>query len=1056
MTNPVHVYKVYSKTIGSGCEGAFGVSRFALERLYMKILRRLPASTTRLICSIIVFVCLLAINNFSYGDCWDWISEWNPVGSDCNWNNPENWSCFELSEPCGDVVIPPGPIGPCINGDASCCHLMIWSWIGAPDCEVDVYSGNVLFGHGIEIATWGTFDSDTSGKGILKVFGGTVTAQFEGAFGMVIGSQFDFSYGRVIMYGGNISMPAVTLYYGDITLYGGTLECTADGTFIFNQDRPQNKINVTGGTLKLKGNHATELSNYIASGHIVCLRGGELGTPVYNGTWTTLTGTADFNLAWGPTPEDNATNVHYRIGDVNVPITLSWNAGEPNVIAHAVYFGTSTGTLVYQGTRYDANADPHNWTIANFNFNNYYWRIDEVKDTAAVSTGKVWKFTTHDGKAYNPNPFDTKVGLSEPLQLSWTAGDFAVSHRVFFGTLSTGILNASTSNTDGRYRGTVSSPFYPLSRLAEIGANPPGASYTLVPGTTYYWRIDEVNGTTVWKGTVWSFTPAPYVNIDDFEDYNSTAELQAHWATTYPVNCDADYPVSNGAVTFVRDADGKHMRFHYYDKGGLGDLWFSEARYAYNPGTSFTGSGALNPATAALYVDYLGVPTNSVNETYDRMYVAIQDTAGNIGIVLNPDGNAALVTDWTTWYIALRDFNTAPNPTALKLSDINAFYLGFGVRCLPGPGGDGNVMFDNIRLHPQICNPDYGPSADLDGDCYVDIKDLDILADYWLQRAELRTFVSYSAPSKAPILWYKFDDTDLGGSVIDYGTGDANNYEGTVTRFAPLCWNATAGRNGGPCLYLPSPPPHNSHPYVNVPVSATGFMGDSAHSLGGGGVTFSVWANASFPGDFYTQQGSIFGIWNTNYQEYVEIPLPSRLGPSGSGSTATMAFTRNIYVGYYHLLWATASTGTSGLPLLDFGGRWNHWVFRKTPTQMAVYLNGYMLSHIDTNELPGDPNSAVYGPLWDITDGGVTAFRIGQRGESWGEWAGYIADFQMYDYALSDAQIAYLASDGTGSLLLSLDIPANLKSSGNPATEIIDFQDFAVLAQQWRLQLLWP
>ena len=65
--------------------------------------------------------------------------------------------------------------------------------------------------------------------------------------------------------------------HGDINLYGGTLECTGDGNFIFNQNRPENKINVNGGTLKLKGNHVTELSNYIANGRIVCIRGGELG-----------------------------------------------------------------------------------------------------------------------------------------------------------------------------------------------------------------------------------------------------------------------------------------------------------------------------------------------------------------------------------------------------------------------------------------------------------------------------------------------------------------------------------------------------------------------------------------------------------------------------------------------------------------------------------------------------------------------------------------------------------------------------------------------------------
>jgi hypothetical protein len=42
----------------------------------------------------------------------------------------------------------------------------------------------------------------------------------------------------------------------------------------------------------------------------------------------------------------------------------------------------------------------------------------------------------------------------------------------------------------------------------------PGFAYPdgLVPGSTYYWRIDEVNSTdpnSPWKGEVWSFSIPP-------------------------------------------------------------------------------------------------------------------------------------------------------------------------------------------------------------------------------------------------------------------------------------------------------------------------------------------------------------------------------------------------------------------------------------------------------------------------------------------------------------------------------------------------------------------
>ena len=39
-------------------------------------------------------------------------------------------------------------------------------------------------------------------------------------------------------------------------------------------------------------------------------------------------------------------------------------------------------------------------------------------------------------------------------------------------------------------------------------------------GKTYYWRVDEVGAAETWKGTVWSFTTANFIPVDDMESYN--------------------------------------------------------------------------------------------------------------------------------------------------------------------------------------------------------------------------------------------------------------------------------------------------------------------------------------------------------------------------------------------------------------------------------------------------------------------------------------------------------------------------------------------------------
>jgi len=105
---------------------------------------------------------------------------------------------------------------------------------------------------------------------------------------------------------------------------------------------------------------------------------------------------------------------------------------------------------------------------------------------------------------------------------------------------------------------------------------------------------------------------------------------------------------------------------------------------------------------------------------------------------------------------------------------------------------------------------------------------------------------------------------------------------------------------------------------------------------------------------------------------------------------------------------------------------------------------------LDSDSNSGDPN--ISSPLYTLP---VSEFSLARYG--WGgTWVGRIADFQVYDYALSSAEVAYLATDGTGSLTLKLNNPANLKKSGIAATEIVDLKDLAVICQQWRQQILWP
>ena len=106
--------------------------------------------------------------------------------------------------------------------------------------------------------------------------------------------------------------------------------------------------------------------------------------------------------------------------------------------------------------------------------------------------------------ARSPDPSDGALHEDTWVTLSWKSGDKAVSHDVYLGDNFNDVEQA-TPDSDV-FRGNQVTDFYV--------AGFPGFAYPdgLVPGTTYYWRIDEVNDAdpnSPWKGFVWSFSIPP-------------------------------------------------------------------------------------------------------------------------------------------------------------------------------------------------------------------------------------------------------------------------------------------------------------------------------------------------------------------------------------------------------------------------------------------------------------------------------------------------------------------------------------------------------------------
>jgi hypothetical protein len=133
--------------------------------------------------------------------------------------------------------------------------------------------------------------------------------------------------------------------------------------------------------------------------------------------------------------------------------------------------------------------------------------------------------------ASRPAPADGALYADIWVNLSWNPGDFAVSHDVYMGDNFDDVND--NDGTGATFRGNQAETF--------IVAGFPGFPYPdgLVPGTTYYWRIDEVNDAepnSPWKGDIWSFSIPPrtayYPDPADGAEQVETA-VQLSWTAGF-------------------------------------------------------------------------------------------------------------------------------------------------------------------------------------------------------------------------------------------------------------------------------------------------------------------------------------------------------------------------------------------------------------------------------------------------------------------------------------------------------------------------------------------
>jgi hypothetical protein len=300
--------------------------------------------------------------------------------------------------------------------------------------------------------------------------------------------------------------------------------------------------------------------------------------------------------------------------------------------------------------------------------------------------------------AYNPDPADGAIHPNTWASLSWTPGAFAVSHDVYLG-----------DNFDDVNDG-VGDTFRSNQAETDFVVGFPGFAYPdgLVPGTTYYWRIDENNADgDITKGRVWSFTVADFILVDDFETYDANDNkiwFDWHDGLGYGTRGTPDYSPGNGTGAVVGDANtvslteesirhsGAQSMPYYYNNNQPDKFKYSEATLTLSYPRDWTEEG-VKELSLWFHGDLANAP--------EPMYVAIANSTSTSAVVVHDDPDAAMTDTWTEWNIKLQTFADQ----GVNLANISSIAIGLGNRNNPQAGGSGTMYFDDIRLYPPPTEP---------------------------------------------------------------------------------------------------------------------------------------------------------------------------------------------------------------------------------------------------------------------------------------------------------------------------------------------------------------
>jgi hypothetical protein len=305
----------------------------------------------------------------------------------------------------------------------------------------------------------------------------------------------------------------------------------------------------------------------------------------------------------------------------------------------------------------------------------YGFPLSEQEVQAVMAGGQI-----QSGTASLPKPGNQAVEVRQDAVLSWMAGDFAVTHDVYLGTVFDDVNDAGRDNDPN---GVL------VSQNQEVTTYEP--LDLLEFGQSYYWRVDEFNDpepNSPWKGDVWSFTVINYFTVDDFESYTDYPpdDIYSKWKDGYYIDENGalighDAPDIDAGEHFVETSivhGGKQSMPYFYNN--IGAVTYSEAQYAFSSGQDWTREGVeILSIWFKGYPAYLGsfveVPAGTYTMTgsgvdiwdiADEFHFAFKEISGAAKIIARVD-SISETDPWAKAGVMIRDSLDADSTYAAVL-----------------------------------------------------------------------------------------------------------------------------------------------------------------------------------------------------------------------------------------------------------------------------------------------------------------------------------------------------------------------------------------------------